>query len=42
MCVAGLAYLLERIRGGGGAKSDNGEKVWSSKNHSILSGPVSS
>ncbi len=40
LCVAGRAYWLERgdVGGGGGAKSYDGEKAWSSINHSILSG----
>ena len=39
LCVAGRAYWRERRVGGGdGAKSCDGEKAWSSINHSILSG----
>ncbi len=37
LCVVGRAYWRERGGVGGGAKS-YGEKVWSSTNHSILSG----
>ncbi len=40
LCVADRAYWSERGRGGGGggrgAKSYDCEKVWSSKNHTIL------
>ncbi len=37
-CVAGRAYWLERgdVGGGRGAQSYDGEKAWSSINHSIL------
>jgi hypothetical protein len=38
LCIAGQAYWRERGRGEGGrgAKSCDGEKAWSSINHSIL------
>ncbi len=37
LCVAGRAYWRRgRGKGGGGAKSYDGEKVWSSINHSML------
>ncbi len=38
--VAGPAYWREKGRGGGGAKSEDGKKGWSSINHSLLSSIV--